>query len=116
VSPVESRHVTREVVGLSKGARIAVLVALLLLVAALFFLFVPLEKGSSTGQPFRCGTAASPEHGDFPDAVCGGLSTRFRLGAGALGVAAVVVGAGGVWAFGTVRRVERRQPPDVEDD
>jgi hypothetical protein len=112
---VESRHVTREVVGLSRGARIGVLLALLLVVAALFFLFVPLEKASSTGQPFRCGTAASPEHGDFPDAVCGGLSSRFRLGAGALGVAALVVGAGGIWAFGTVRRVERRQP-DVEDD
>ena len=109
----ESRTVTREIVSLTRGARVGIVLSGLLAVLALFLLLVPLEKGSSTGQPFRCGTAADPATGDFPEAVCGELADRFRLGAAAMAVSAALVGVGAVWVFGTQRRVETRT---VHDD
>ena len=62
---MESRTVTREVVSLSRGARLGAVLGVLLALVAVFLLFVPLEKPTTTGQPFRCGTAVNPETGDF---------------------------------------------------
>jgi hypothetical protein len=104
---VEQGQVTREVVSLSRGSKLAVLAGLLLLIVAGFLLLVPLEKPTNTGAPFGCGTALNPSNGQFPEAVCGGLNRKFQLGAASFGLAALVVGGGGALVFGTVRRKER---------
>ena len=101
---------------LSRGARLGAVLGVLLALVAVFLLFVPLEKPTTTGQPFRCGTAVNPQTGDFPDAVCAGIATRYRLEAGLFGLAAVTVSAGALWAFGTVRRREVREVRDYDDE
>ncbi|MEO7981559.1 MAG: hypothetical protein ABI807_11820 [Sporichthyaceae bacterium] len=113
---MESRTVTREVVSLSRGARIGAVVGVLLVLLAVFLLFVPLEKSSTSGQPFRCGTAVSPEGGDFAKAVCAGIATKYRLEAGGVALAAVTVAAGALWTFGDVRRREVREIHDYEEE
>ncbi|HTY73694.1 MAG TPA: hypothetical protein VMI11_14945 [Actinomycetes bacterium] len=102
-SEVETRTVTT----LSRGARGSVVVALLLLLAAGFVLVVPIERPTLSGAPFRCGTAAQPAAGSFAASVCSGLVRQRQLQAAGLGLAALVVVAGGLWTFGTTRRTER---------
>jgi hypothetical protein len=99
----------REVVSLSRGARVCVLGAVLLLLAAAYLLFAPIEKDTSTGQAFGCGSALNPAQGAFPEAVCGKRAQTVRLRAGTLTAAAMFVGLGGVWVFGVDRRTQRRR-------
>jgi hypothetical protein len=99
----------REVVSLTRGARACVLVAALLLLAAVFLLFAPIEKNTSTGQAFGCGSALNPAQGAFPEAVCGKRAQTVRLRAGTLTASALIVGLGGVWTFGVNRRTQRRR-------
>jgi hypothetical protein len=106
----------RSVVVVSTGARICVLIALLMVMLAGYLFWSPLEKPTKEGIPFGCSTAASPPTDQFPKTVCGKLNERRRLQAGFVLLGAVVVGAGGVVAFGTARTVERARRPTVEDD
>ena len=81
--------------GLSLGARISLLVAVLLLVPAAYLLVAPLERPTSQGPPFGCGTAVSPPHTQFARSVCGDMNRRNLLRSGTLGVAAVLFGTPG---------------------
>jgi hypothetical protein len=103
---------TREVVTLSRGAKGCAVAALLLLVLSVFLLLVPIEKSTSTGAQFNCGTALNPQTGQFPEAVCGKMPRRYRLEAAALAVGALVLAVGGIWVFGVDRRVQRRRVYD----
>jgi hypothetical protein len=105
----------RSVVVVSTGARICVLIALLMVVLAGYLFWSPLEKPTKQGIPFGCSTAASPPSDQFPKTVCGKLNERRRMQAGFLVLGAVVVGVGGVIAFGTARTVERRRPTAQDD-
>ena len=100
--------VTRQVLNLTKGAKLSAVAGLLLLIVAGFFFVVPLEKPTASGQPFRCGTAFSPASGDFAHSVCAGQVKKFRLATGAFTLAALVVALGAGSVFGVERRVERR--------
>lgn len=82
------------------AARACILGALLLLVAAAYLLVEPLERPSADGPAFRCGSAVSPPRDAFAEDVCGQLTTRQRLQVASVGTAALVLGVGGVLAFG----------------
>jgi hypothetical protein len=97
---------TRTVAVLSTGARVSVLLGLLLLIGAAYLFWSPLEKPTKDGVPFGCRTAASPPTEQFPKSVCGKLNDRRRLQAEAVLMSALVVGVGGVLAFGTTRSVD----------
>lgn len=94
------------------GTRVCLLVAGLLLIAAGYLLVSPLERASSQGPPFDCGTALAPADGDFARAVCGDLNGRRLLQGGAVALGALALAGGGRTAFGPVRR---RRRPDGAD-
>ena len=113
---MSSVHVeTRIVTSLSSGARASVVAAVLFVLSALFLLFDPIEQPTQAGPPFRCGTALAPAQGDFAASICSGLVRRHQLLAAALGLAAVVVALGGIWAFGVRRRTQQKvvHPDDM---
>ena len=97
--------------GFSLGARISLLIAVLLLVPAAYLLVAPLERPSDQGAPFGCGTAISPPHTQFARSVCGDLNRRNALRSGAFGVAAVLLAGGGVVLFGPGWRWPQRHRP-----
>lgn len=105
----------RRTVTFSPGARVAVLVAALLLIAAVYAFWVPLTVPNPAGAPFRCSTAAQPPTDAFAKAFCGTINTQYRYRALALLASALVVGVGGFFLFGerrTVTRPAREQRPD----
>jgi hypothetical protein len=104
----EDGVVTRQVLNLTRGAKLSAVAGLLLLIVAGFLFVVPLEKPTASGQPFRCGTAFSPASGDFAHSVCSGQVKKFRLATGAFTLGALVVALGAGSVFGVERRVERR--------
>src|SRR4051812_24610038 len=96
------------------GTRICLLLAALAVLMAIYLLISPLERPTSQGPPFDCGTALVPASGGFADAVCGDINLRRQLQSGAFGVAALVLGGGGVLAFGPAWR--RREHGPTYDD
>jgi hypothetical protein len=101
--------------GQSVGTRICLLLAALAAVMVVYLLISPLERPTTQGPPFDCGTALAPASGGFADAVCGDINLRRQLQAGAFGVAAVVLAGGGVLAFGPAWR-RKQHGATYEDD
>lgn len=98
---------TRTVVTLPVGARIGVTIALLLLIAAAYLLWSPIQLYPADGFPVKCGTGVVPPSDELGDAACGYVNIIRQWQAGALAVAAAVVAVGSVYAFGLGRRTER---------
>ncbi len=84
----------------------------LLLLAAAYLFWSPLEKPTKEGIPFGCSSAANPPTDPFQKKVCGKINQRRQMQAGSLVVAAVIVGAGGVLTYGASRRVEHARPTE----
>ena len=97
------------------GTRVCLLLAALALLACVYLLVSPLERPTSQGPPFDCGTALSEPSGGFAAAVCGDINLRRQMQAGAVGLAAIVLAGGGWLAFGPAWR-RRAQGPPFEDD
>jgi hypothetical protein len=85
-----------------------VVVALICLVFTIFLLVAPIQKSSSNGAQFDCGSALNPPSASFPKAVCGKLPQTRRLQAGALATTGLLIAVGGVWVFGFNDRAPRR--------
>lgn len=98
---------TRTVLTLSVGARVGGVIALLLLVGAGYLLWSPIQLYPADGFPIMCGTAANPPGDDLGTAACGDVNRIRQWQAGSLAVAALVVAAGSLYAFGVGRRTER---------
>lgn len=98
---------TRVVVTLSVGARVGGVIALLLLVAAGYLLWSPIQLYPSDGFPIMCGSAANPPGDDLGTAACGEVNRIRQWQSGSLALSALVVAAGSVYAFGIGRRQER---------
>jgi hypothetical protein len=92
---------------MSVGTRVCFLLAALQLLLGGYLLLTPLERPSTQGPPFGCGTALSPPSDSFARAVCGNLNRQRALQAGTAGAGAIVLAGGGVLAFGPIRRARR---------
>lgn len=103
----EPQDGTRQVVTLSVGARVGATIALLLLVGAAYLLWSPIQLYPSDGFPIMCGSAANPPSDGLGVAACGEVNRIRQWQSGSLLVAALVVAAGSVYAFGIGRRSER---------
>ena len=97
------------------GTRVCLLLAALTLLMGVYLLVSPLERPTSQGPPFHCGTALVPASGGFADAICGDINLRRQLQAGAFGIAALVLVGGGWLAFGPAWRRRQLGAP-YEDD
>lgn len=93
----------------STGARVCLLLAALLLVAAAYFVFTPLMVTTASGSSWNCGSALNPPTDDFGAGLCGQLNSSFLARAIASGAAALVTGIGGFLLFGSNARPEVRR-------
>ncbi len=91
---------------ITTGAKASVVAALVLLVAATFILLDPIEQPTTSGPPFRCGTAMDPAQGAFAASFCSGVVRGQQLLAAAFVVSALAVALGGIWAFGIRGRAQ----------
>ncbi len=98
------------------GARITLLIAALMLVAAGYYLFSPVRVVATDGGSWDCGTALSAPQDAFGKGLCGRQNDIFKARALALGFAAVVTAVGGFMIFGSDRRVEARPRRRPEGD
>jgi hypothetical protein len=99
------------------GARITLLIAALMLVAAGYYLFSPVRVVATDGGSWDCGTALSAQKDAFGKGLCGRQNDIFKARAFAFGLAAAVTAVGGFMIFGSDRRVEARprRRPEVDD-
>jgi hypothetical protein len=112
----ETRVATRTVFVLNRGARLCLLIAVLLLMFAGYLFFAPIDIQSREGPMFNCGSAARPPTEAFPKAVCGRIDQERQLRAGFVAGAALVTALGGLLVFGGTRRTEEVHPEAEEPD
>jgi hypothetical protein len=98
------------------GSKLSVLVALLLLVLAVYFLLSPAQVRAKGGRTFDCGTAVSGPATSFAEGICGSANEARRAKAYAGGAAALLVGVGGVVCFGFQSRRETASVPASEPE
>lgn len=102
---------TRTIVTLSTGARVGVVLALLLLIVAAYLFWSPIQLYPSTTFPIKCGSAANPPGDELGRAACGDVNIIRQWQAAGFVVAALVLAAGSVYAFGVRRRHEYLMGP-----
>ncbi len=102
-----ARTEPRAVLSLSLGARISLVVAVLLLIVAAYLFWGPITHDVPNGFPAKCGSAAKPPHDTLGKAVCGSANDIRLAQSLAVLAAAVVVAVGGLLSFG-VRHVPPR--------
>jgi hypothetical protein len=98
---------TRTVMSLSTGARVGIVLALVLLVGAGYLLWSPIQLYPASGFPIMCGTGVVPPADDLGTAACGEVNVIRQWQAGRLAAAAALVALGSIYAFGVRRRRER---------
>lgn len=103
------RETSRTVLVLSKGSKLCLMGAALLLVLAWYALFSGIQRPGSAGNnfPFLCGSGAHPPTDAFPKAACGYENRNRRDQAIGYAVAAIILGGGGVLTFGSSGRQEQ---------
>ncbi|HVQ91780.1 MAG TPA: hypothetical protein VMU51_12150 [Mycobacteriales bacterium] len=113
----ETRLATRTVFVLNRGARLCLLLAVLMMAFAGWLLFAPIDIQSREGPMFNCGSAARPPSEVFQRNVCGRLAQGRQIETGFAAGAALITGIGGLFVFGASRRTEevRVDPADDED-
>jgi hypothetical protein len=95
----ESRHT----LNLRTGTKLYITAALLLLIAAAYFYFVPVHLTTKDGGAFGCGSAGNPPTEDFAKSICLDVTSVNLYKAYALAGAAVLMGILGYVFFGTDR-------------
>jgi hypothetical protein len=103
----DQRPPGRTVFMLTRGARVCLLTALLLLVLAAYRMVSPIDIQSPQGPMFACGSGLRPPADPFQKNVCGRLSERRQLDAAFLAGGALIIAVGGLLIFGSSRREER---------
>lgn len=102
----DTHSTTRTVVSSSTGARIGLMVALIVLIVAGYLLWSPIQLYPAEGFPTKCGMAAAPPRDDLGRAICGDIHVIRQWQAGTLAVIAAVIALGSFYVFGVNRRVE----------
>ena len=95
---------TRTVTSLTRGSKLAVLLALLLLIWTLFLLLSPIFRTDGNKSAVDCGTLVNPPTTKFVEGLCGTTNDQRLAQTVAVGAAALLVGIGGVMTFGVTRR------------
>jgi hypothetical protein len=105
----------------STGARVCLLIAVVVAVAACYFLLAPVQVNAQSGRTFDCGTVMNGPSTAFAKGICGKANNLAGYRAASLAVMALFIGVGGFVVFGFQRREERAvrsatpdQPADPE--
>ncbi len=91
---------------LPTGSKVSLLLALVLLVVAIYLLIVPIAMPTSQGV-FGCGSALQPPTDQFAAGICQDVPQVNQLRSATMAVLALIVGAGGLVLFGAGRGAER---------
>lgn len=91
----------RDVAVLTTGSRVALTFAAVFLVIAGALFWMPIEASVPPAAPISCGSAASPSGDKAVVSLCGVKPHQQQLRAVAALAMALVIGSGGIWAFGT---------------
>lgn len=102
----ETTETERTVLTLSVGARVGAVLALLLLIAAGYLLWAPIQLYPADGFPISCGSGARLPADNLGTAACGKINAIRSWQAGSLALAALVVAVGSAFAFGLRRHRE----------
>lgn len=97
------------------GTKVTWLVGGLLLIAAIYFAFVPLTVIVQDGSRWGCGNAVSGPPDAFGAGLCGAVNKVHMWRAGALALAAALLAGGGTYLFGMDEKVIRRTARPAED-
>ena len=107
---------TRTVLTPRTGTKICILIGLALIIAAVYFYFVPVTSVRTTsGSVFGCGSAAHPASSTFAHNTCWRATDveKYRaFAAGALAIVTIIIGA---VMFGVDRRTETGRPRHTMD-
>lgn len=91
----------------STGAKLCLMIAVVVVVGAVYFLLAPVQVNSQSGRTFDCGSVMSGPSSAFAKGICGKANDLAGYRAAALGVGALIIGVGGFLVFGFERREER---------
>lgn len=113
----ESAEARRTVASPTTGARVCLMVAVLLILWAVYFMIAPIQVIAANGRQFDCGTAVAGPTSKFATGICGSANSGNSKKALLLGAGAIVVGVGGFLTFGVDRREQsvRRRPARRSD-
>ena len=103
------------VLNLRFPTRVAFVVAAVLLVAAAYFYWVPVNLATQTGAAFGCGSAASPPSDQFQRSVCLNTTDVNAYRAIALAAAALLVAGLSYLFFGADKETRPAPGRSVED-
>ncbi len=106
----------RAVVAMTTGAKLSVLVALLLVVFMAFLMLSPISRSDPTSKAVDCGTVLNPPPTDFVRGLCGQANDMRLAQTVGVGAAALIVGIGGIMTFGTTRREDLARGSDARAD
>lgn len=108
----------RAVVAMTTGAKLSVLVALLLVVFMAFLMLSPISRSDPTSKAVDCGSVLNPPPTDFVRGLCGQANDMRLAQTVAVGAAALIIGVGGIMTFGTARRenLAGESERDADDD
>jgi hypothetical protein len=107
----DARQATRTVFVLSRGARLFLLLGVLMLMFAAYLLFAPIDIQSPQGPMFNCGSAARPPTDTFQKNVCGRIDQDRQFQSAFVAGGAIITALGGLVVFGSSRRTERADSP-----
>lgn len=99
---------SRTVLSPTTGSKICLLIAVVFLVGAAYFLWVPIAVPGSNGR-FGCQSAFNPPTDQFPKNVCGTINQLYQIRAAAFLAAGILTGSLGIAFFGVNRRTELRK-------
>lgn len=94
---------SRQTLNLRTGTKLYITAAVLLLIAAAYFYFVPVHLTTKDGAAFGCGSAGNPPVEDFAKSICLDSTVINLYKAYALAGAAVLMGILGYVFFGADR-------------
>jgi len=97
----------------STGARLCLLIAVLLGVWTVYLMTAPIEVQGNKLQRFDCGSVLQGPKSNFARGICGKVDDEQKAKATAAGVATVVVAVGGFLVFGLTTRPRRPRAEGV---
>lgn len=88
--------------GLTRGAKIAILVAIPFVLFGLYLLFAPIsDLRTTSGAVFNCGSAINPASDKWHSNICGDINRNYLFKGMASVLSGLLIAGGGFFLFGS---------------